>query len=170
MKRQVWICSALLCGLFAIPAGAQPAAMRAQDAYNRHDYATALREWRWLATRDHDQAQYNLGVMYARGDGVARDDAEAARWYREAAVRGHARAQYNLGNIHFEGHGVTQDYVQAHMWLSLAASRAQRVDQKRFSERRDEVAARMTPEQIAEAKELARKWRPKLVHAYQINK
>ncbi|MEN6604756.1 MAG: tetratricopeptide repeat protein, partial [Bryobacteraceae bacterium] len=120
MNWQVWICGVSVCGVLALPSSAQPAAMRAQDAYNRGDYATAVREWKWLATRDHELAQYNLGVMYAQGVGVAQDDAEAARWFREAAQRGHARAQYNLGSMYFNGNGVAKDYVQAHMWLSLA--------------------------------------------------
>ena len=29
-------------------------------------------------------AQYNVGLMYQRGDGVARDDTEAVDWYRKA--------------------------------------------------------------------------------------
>ena len=43
------------------------------------------------------EAQYNLGVMYARGDGVPEDEAEALRWYRLAADQGHADAQFTLG-------------------------------------------------------------------------
>ncbi len=42
-------------------------------------------------------AQYNLGVMYANGDGVPENDAEAVKWYRKAADQGYAVAQYNLG-------------------------------------------------------------------------
>ena len=34
------------------------------DAYDRGDYATALREWTPLAEQGHAWAQYNLGVMY----------------------------------------------------------------------------------------------------------
>ena len=34
------------------------------------------------------EAQYNLGVMYANGDGLPEDDAEAVRWYRMAAEQG----------------------------------------------------------------------------------
>jgi hypothetical protein len=99
--------------------------------------------------------------MYARGEGVAQDVSEAARWYEKAAERGHARAQYNLGCMFCDGNGVSQDYVQAHKWLSLAASRVSR-DQKKFADRRDEVAGKMPPAQIAEAQALARKWKPRI--------
>ena len=37
-------------------------------------------------------AQYNLGIMYAKGDGVPENDAEAVKWYRKAADQGHAKA------------------------------------------------------------------------------
>ena len=39
-------------------------------AYERHDYARALRIWRRLARRGHPQAQCKLGIMYQNGDGV----------------------------------------------------------------------------------------------------
>ena len=38
-------------------------------AYNRKDYATALSLWKSLATQGNAWAQYNLGVMYERGQG-----------------------------------------------------------------------------------------------------
>ncbi len=37
-------------------------------------------------------AQYNLGVVYAAGQGVPQNDAEAALWYRKAAEQGYAKA------------------------------------------------------------------------------
>ena len=32
-------------------------------AFNKGDYATALKEWKPLAEEGHAKAQYNLGVM-----------------------------------------------------------------------------------------------------------
>ena len=43
------------------------------------------------------EAQYNLGVSYYNGEGVAQDYAEAVKWWRKAAEQGYADAQYNLG-------------------------------------------------------------------------
>ncbi len=57
-------------------------------AYQRGDYATALREWRPLAEQGNTEAQYGLGVMYDKGRGVPRDHAEALQWYRKAAEQG----------------------------------------------------------------------------------
>ena len=41
--------------------------------------------FRQAAEQGHADAQFNLGNMYANGEGVPEDDAEAARWYRMAA-------------------------------------------------------------------------------------
>ncbi len=91
-------------------------------AYNRGDYATALREFRTLAAQGTASAQNNLALMYDKGLGVPQDYAEAAKWYRKAAAQGVAKAQYNLGVMYGTGMGVTQDYVQAQMWFNLAAA------------------------------------------------
>ncbi|MDA0221059.1 MAG: sel1 repeat family protein, partial [Proteobacteria bacterium] len=40
------------------------------DAYERGDYATALKEWRPLAEQGEAIAQNNLGLMYDNGTGV----------------------------------------------------------------------------------------------------
>ena len=66
-------------------------------AYERGDYATALREWRPLAEQSDAGAQNDLGVMYDTGWGIPENDAEAVKWYRKAAERGHAQAQYDVG-------------------------------------------------------------------------
>src|SRR5216684_6916578 len=66
-------------------------------AYERGDYAAALRLWRPPADRGDAAAQYNLGVMYLNGQGVPQDYAAAATWYLKAADQGYAAAQGSLG-------------------------------------------------------------------------
>ena len=66
-------------------------------AYERGDYAMALREFRPLAEQGYAGAQNNLGLMYARGRGVPQDYAAAVKWYRKAAEQGYVEAQHNLG-------------------------------------------------------------------------
>jgi TPR repeat protein len=68
-------------------------------------------------------AQFNLGVMYDLGHGVAKDYAEAAKWYRKAAEQGYAEAQYNLGWMYANGEGVAKDYAAAAKWYRKAAER-----------------------------------------------
>ena len=66
-------------------------------------------------------AQYNLGVMYDKGQGVPQDYKTAVKWYRLAAEQGYAGAQYNLGTMYDNGQGVPQDYKTAVKWYRLAA-------------------------------------------------
>ncbi|MDP4855337.1 MAG: SEL1-like repeat protein, partial [Schleiferiaceae bacterium] len=42
------------------------------------------------ADQGYAQAQYNLGIMYANGQGVPKSDKEAVKWYRKAAEQGDA--------------------------------------------------------------------------------
>lgn len=105
--------------LIAAPAWAGFA--EAVAAYKRGDYATALREWRPLAEQGNASVQYNLGIMYAKGRGVAQDDSEAVRWFARAAEQGNTDAQYALGLMYGHGRGVPRDYVKAvRLWRPIA--------------------------------------------------
>ena len=66
-------------------------------------------------------AQYNLGLMYAKGRDVIQDDKEAVKWFREAAEQGNSAAQYNLGVMYAKGRGVLQDDKEAVKWFREAA-------------------------------------------------
>lgn len=94
-----------------------------------------------------------------------RNNKEVAKWYLKAAEQGVKQAQYRLGLMYDRGRGVTQDYVRAHAWFNLAASHDYKLarDREAARGRRDEVATRMTPEQIAEAQSLAREWAAKYI-------
>jgi len=105
--------------LLATPAGA--GFDEGMTAYNRGDYATALREWGSLAKQGNASAQYGLGWMYAAGRGVPQDYGEAERWFRKAAEQGNAEAQFNLGQIYRMGEGVPQDYAEGMRWYRKAA-------------------------------------------------
>ena len=123
-------------------------------AYERGDYAAAYRAWRPLAEQGNARAQYNLGIMYANGQGVPEDDVQAARWYRMAAEQGYASAQYNLGIMYVYGQGVPEDDVQAHVWFSLAAAQGN----AKAKGAREHVALSMTRAEITAAQELAREY------------
>ncbi len=63
------------------------------DAYEKGDYATALKESRVLAEQGNAPAQYNLGLMYANSRGVPRDDVQAHMWLSLAVARGNELAR-----------------------------------------------------------------------------
>ena len=81
---------------------------------------------------------------------------EALREWQAAANAGDAKSMLALGRLYVQGLGVPQNYVHAHMWFSLAASRFKPEAMKE----RDALAARMAPEQVAKAQELAAAWQP----------
>mgnify|MGYP001398869334 CR=1 FL=1 len=74
------------------------------------------------AAQGHAEAQYSLGVLYAKGHGVPQGYAQAAKWYEQAAAQGQAQAQFNLGWLYYAGLGVPQDYTKArHLYEQAAA-------------------------------------------------
>lgn len=90
------------------------------------NYPEALKWYLKVAEQRPDDltgrtAVENLGVMYANGQGVARDYAEAARWYRRSAERGGPRGQYALGQIYLEGLAGAKNFDEAVKWLGAAA-------------------------------------------------
>ena len=83
--------------------------------------------------------------------------------YREAArsgtegrrSSGNVNAKLNLGVMLEQGvPGLPVNVVLAHMWFNLAAAQGS-ADAAKF---RDEVAANMSSEQVAEAQRLAQEW------------
>jgi TPR repeat protein len=125
-------------------------------AYNRGDYATALKHFRPLADKGVAAAQNNIGVLYENGQGVPQNYAEAAKWYRLAADQGSAVAQFNLGLLYAKGQGVSQDYVFAHMWFNLSATQGNQAAKMD----RDKAARFMSMAQIVKAQRLASEWKP----------
>ena len=85
------------------------------------NFAEGLKWLRLAANQGYVLAQYKLGGIYHRGEGVPQDYFEAMNWYRLAADQNNADAQYDLGLIYAEGVVVPQDYVEAAKWFSLAA-------------------------------------------------
>ena len=51
------------------------------DAYQRGDYATALKELTPLAKQGNIEVQTSLGFMYFEGKGVPQDYKAAVKWY-----------------------------------------------------------------------------------------
>ena len=122
---------AVLALLLILPANAQNY-VTASNAYQRGDYAAALREFRPLAERGDVLAQYKLGLMYNNGEGVAADYQEAVNWFYRAASLGYAPAQSSLGVKFEKGQGVERDYAQAVEWYRHGAKQDYAIAQYRL--------------------------------------
>ena len=114
-------------------------------AYDRGDYATALKLMMPLAAQGDAVAQAIVGWMYQNGWGVPKDYGEAVKWYRPAAAQGNALAQNNLGGMYAYGRGVRQDDVLSYMRLSVG-----KTNPKNF-------VSKMTSAQIAQAQKMAKR-------------
>ena len=75
------------------------------------------------AARGDAEAELMMGMRYADGNGVIKDEKEAARWLEKAAHHGKAEAQYRYGLALLEGRGVEQDYKAAFHWIEEPAKR-----------------------------------------------
>ena len=100
MKKQMifggMILAAQILGIAGAGAGPWEDGMA---AYNRGDYVPAIRLFRPLAAQGNAKAQSVLGVMFRRGEGVAKNPARAHMWFSFAAARGDARAKAELREV-----------------------------------------------------------------------
>lgn len=120
-RNRVFLLGHLLAALAAGPALADGAAGLA--AFDRGDYATALKEFTPLAEQGIPTAQAALGAMYMDGLGVPRDISKALPWLQAAADRGMADSQLRLGTLYLLGEGVPADAGQAARWFKSAADK-----------------------------------------------
>ena len=86
-------------------------------------------ELRTRAEQGDAEAQFKLGRMYGKGEGVPQDGVQAVAWFRKAAEQGHAKAQNGLGAMYDLGQGVPQDWVQAVVWYRKAAEQGEAMAQ-----------------------------------------
>jgi len=91
-------------------------------AYLQGDYETAYNTMISLANTSEDKiAQYYLGIMYMKGQGVEQDFEMAGEWFRKASEQGLAVAMYKLAGLYTEGKGVPKDLEFAYVWYSVGA-------------------------------------------------
>jgi len=114
------------------------------------DYALAVHWYTMAAESGSVLAQVNLGAMVFEGLGTEQSYAIAAGWFRRAAMAHSATAQYNLAYMYEQGLGVEPDLVQAYAWLLIARSHDDSIAQKEL----DDLAARLSPAEVAQAREL----------------
>jgi len=127
------------------------------------DYAQAVLWCERAAKQGEPKGQYLLGSMYRDGTGVQRDLARAMTLYRNAADQDLHWAQYNLGLMYFLGEGVLSDHLEAYHWFALATAAAGPDDaplRATASYMLDKVSAKLTPDQLSQAKQRANEWKP----------
>jgi TPR repeat protein len=101
-------------------------------------------------------AEELIGIMYALGLGVERDDVRAFEWYLRSAMKGHPGAQSGIGWYYEVGRGVEIDLVRAYMWYGLSMIGGDPDAAISI----EEVAKKMTRDEINYAQELIDDYRP----------
>ncbi|MEF2547306.1 peptidoglycan-binding protein [Aurantimonas sp. E1-2-R+4] len=90
----------------------------------RKDEPDAKAAARWFmasAERDFAPAQYSLGTLFEKGNGVTRDTSLARDWYVKAANQGNVRAMHNLAVLYATGVDGKSDPKLAARWFENAA-------------------------------------------------
>ena len=141
--------------------GLAPAQYRVGSLYREGrgvaaDKVKALEWFRSAANNGNARAMHNVGVLLAEGVGGAPDYAAAAEWFNRASDLNVRDSQYNLAILYARGLGVTQDLGASYKWFSAAATQGDEDAKKK----RDDVAGRMSPEQLAAAKTATAAWKP----------
>jgi uncharacterized protein len=95
-------------------------------ALQRKDWAAAAALLQPLARAGNAVAQWRLGLLYHRGQGVAENDAQARQWFEKAAQQGLAEAQFELANLLLYGlapapEGVDPARLAAQWYFEAAA-------------------------------------------------
>jgi TPR repeat protein len=95
--------------LISAPAGALPDPVRSRAMLSK-------------AAETNAEAQYQLGVMLAEGQGGPKDEVAARGLFEKAAAQGHAGALERLGAFARDGTGGTQDKDAARSYFEKAAA------------------------------------------------
>lgn len=153
--RAAWVCVALLLAT-SVSANNLRDARRLMKA---GQFEEAMAAFRPLAAAGNADAEELIGVMYAMGLGVERDDERAFDWYLRASLKGHPGAQSGIGWYYETGRGVVGvDLVRAYAWYVLAAIGGD----PDAAVSQEEIVKKMTAEQIARGKLLVEDYRPNL--------
>ena len=92
-------------------------------------YAKSLKESKAFAEQGDIAAQFKLGLIYYKGQGVRSDYQEALNWFKKAALQGHVLSQYNAGYMNEKGEGTPQDYIEAAKYYRQAAEQGNQLAQ-----------------------------------------
>ncbi len=115
---------ALLLSIFftcAVPQTKAADFIKGFEAYQDKYYEPALKEFQPLAEQGDAAAQFYLGMMYDKGQGVPEDHKQAIKWYTKAAEQGNTDAQFYLGMMNKKGERITRDDNKYIKWKTQAA-------------------------------------------------
>lgn len=96
--------------------------LKALDAGTAANLPDAVKFLSQAADKGQAVAQYRLGTMYERGQGVATDSAKAIHWYEMAASQGNRKAMHNLAVAYASGPVAKRNMTESARWFTKAAA------------------------------------------------
>ena len=145
MSKKLFLFS---CVFFHLSFNALADLEKARDLMEANQFEQAMEELIPAARSGNAEAEELIGVMYAMGLGVERDEIRAFDWYLRSAMKGHPGAQSGVGWYYEVGIGMpAPDLVRAYAWYVLSAIGGD--PDAAISQ--EEVVKKMTKEQIEKA-------------------
>ncbi len=120
------------------------------------DSALAFQWFDRAAAQGHVLAMHNAAVLLAEGVHGAPDYAGAALWFKRAAEHGIKDSQFNVAILFARGLGVNQDLGESYRWFAIAALQGD----PDAAKKRDDIAARLTKDQLAREVERVKAFKP----------
>jgi TPR repeat protein len=124
----------------------------------KRDYRRALRIYSQVASRGHPGAQYNLGLMYMRGQGAKKNISRGLRWINYAARKRYPAALATLGELYWKGKHLKKSRSRAMMMYLVATRSANEARQPRIFDRLDSMANKSSQDDYLLAERLAQIW------------
>ncbi len=126
---------------------------QARAALSKRDFAAAMPILLELGNEGNADAQYQLGIIYGRGNAAAPENhVTAAQWYLKAAEQGHEGAMAHMGLNYAYACGVERNDAESAKWFRRDADKG--AAGSMFHLGRLYLAGRGVPKDVAEATRL----------------
>lgn len=136
----------------------------AWQAYVKGEFPRAVPIFARLAEIGHPVAEWLMGNVYFFGQGIPKDYAKAHAMFEAAAAQGYFAAFAPTAQMYLQGLGVPADPSKAYYWYNIAAAQLpDSAERTGLMERREAVAAQMTPAQVEAAQKRANLFKPEPV-------
>ena len=123
------------------------------------DPAGAARSYLKIATAyGHPAAQFWLGVMSVRGEGVKKNPQQGLKWLMASARKRYAPAEAYLGELYWDGKLVRADRTRALMWYILARQSARPEENPEITDRALQIESSVGEDERIEAEARAKVW------------
>ncbi|MBM3521054.1 MAG: sel1 repeat family protein, partial [Alphaproteobacteria bacterium] len=113
---------------------------------------------RLATTYGHPSAQYALGIMNIKGQGIKKNPQQGLKWLIAAARKRHPQSEAYLGELYWSGNLVRKDRTRAVMWYILARQSARQEESPEIYDRTIALMAQVTDDERLEAEARARVW------------